>query len=144
MTETEVVDSPRGWVNRHIKEYVASGGAKGHRWKGAPTLLLTTVGRVSGLRRRTALIYGQDGDNYVVVASSGGQAQHPKWYTNLEAEPHVEVQVGPEVFPAVARTAHAEERERLWPLMADIWPAYRDYQNKTTREIPVVVLERAV
>jgi deazaflavin-dependent oxidoreductase (nitroreductase family) len=143
MTETEVVDSPRGWVNRHIKEYVASGGAKGHRWKGAPTLLLTTVGRVSGLRRRTALIYGQDGDAYVVVASSGGQAEHPKWYTNLEADPHVEVQVRDEVFPAVARTAGGEERERLWAMMAEIWPEYLNYQRKAPREIPVVVLDRA-
>jgi deazaflavin-dependent oxidoreductase (nitroreductase family) len=143
MAEQQVVDSPRGWVNRHIQSYVDSGGTKGHLWRGVPTLLLTTTGRKSGLRRRTALIYGQDGDAYVVVASNGGTVEHPLWYSNLVADPNVEVQVGEDVFKGVARTADAEERARLWPMMADIWPDYRNYQKKTAREIPVVLLERA-
>jgi deazaflavin-dependent oxidoreductase (nitroreductase family) len=140
--ERQVVDSPRGWVNRHIQRYVATGGADGHEWRpGVPTLLLTTRGRRSGLLRRTALIYGRDGDAYVVVASQGGDPKHPAWYLNLEADPAVHVQVAAEEFDARARTATGEERARLWREMAAIWPAYDDYQRKTDREIPVVVLE---
>ncbi len=142
MTEPPVVDSPRGWVNEHIRRYLATGGADGHDWKpGVPTLLLTTRGRRSGLLRRTALIYGRDGDAYVVVASQGGDPRHPAWYLNLEADPDVHVQVRAEEFAARARTATGAERERLWRDMARIWPPYEDYQRKTDREIPVVVLD---
>jgi deazaflavin-dependent oxidoreductase (nitroreductase family) len=142
VTEPPVVDSPRGWVNEHIQRYLATGGADGHEWKpGVPTLLLTTRGRRSGLLRRTALIYGQVGDAYVVVASQGGDPRHPAWYLNLEAEPDVHVQVKAEQFAARARTATGAERERLWRDMARIWPPYDDYQRKTDREIPVVVLD---
>ena len=142
MTEGQrVVDSPREWVNEHIQRYVATGGANGHEWKpGVPTLLLTTRGRRSGLLRRTALIYGRDGDAYVVVASQGGLPQHPSWYLNLEADPTVRVQVGPDEFDATARPATGDERARLWREMAKIWPAYDEYQTKTDRQIPVVVL----
>lgn len=141
--DQQVVDSPRGWVNKHIQRYVASGGADGHEWKpGVPTLLLTTRGRKSGLLRRTALIYGRAGDAYVVVASQGGDPKHPAWYLNLDADPAVHVQVGAEEFDARARTATGEERTRLWRDLAAIWPAYEDYQRKTDREIPVVVLTR--
>jgi deazaflavin-dependent oxidoreductase (nitroreductase family) len=136
----DIHDSPTGWVRQHIREYVASDGRKGHTWRGVPTLLLTTRGRKSGLLRRTALIYGRDGDNYVVVASRGGHAQHPAWYLNLVDNPDVEAQVGADTFSARAQTASAEEKARLWPVMAAIWPAYDDYQAKTEREIPVVVL----
>jgi deazaflavin-dependent oxidoreductase (nitroreductase family) len=143
VTDDQVVDSPRGWVNKHIRRYVASGGADGHEWRpGVPTLLLTTRGRRSGLLRRTALIYGRDGDSYLVVASQGGARVHPGWYFNLEADPRVTVQVGPDEFQARARAATAEERARLWPEMTRIWPAYDDYQSKTDRQIPIVVLER--
>jgi deazaflavin-dependent oxidoreductase (nitroreductase family) len=99
-------------------------------------------GRSSGKRYRTALIYGRDGDNYIVVASKGGAPEHPEWYRNLVANPEVEVQVGGDRFKARARTANAEERPKLWDLMASIWPAYNDYQTKTDRQIPVVILER--
>ncbi|RKN04881.1 nitroreductase family deazaflavin-dependent oxidoreductase [Streptomyces radicis] len=143
MADAQVHDSPTEWVKEHIRVYVESGGREGHLWRGTPTLLLTTKGRRSGLLRRTALIYGRDGDAYVVVGSQGGKPAHPSWYLNLEAEPRVEVQVGAEAFTATARTATAEERARLWPLMADIWPDYDAYQKKTTREIPVVILERS-
>jgi deazaflavin-dependent oxidoreductase (nitroreductase family) len=135
-------DSPTDWVHEHIQEYVASGGEQGHEWRpGVPTLLLTTTGRKSGQRRRTALIYGRDGDAYLVVASNGGSAGHPAWYLNLSADPAVTVQVKDEVFQARARTADPQERARLWPQLAKTWPAYDDYQRHTDREIPVVVLE---
>ena len=138
--QDDIFDSSVGWVAKHIREYVETDGRKGHKWYGAPTLLLTTRGRKSGLRRRTALIYGRDGDNYIVVASRGGHKQHPAWYLNLAANPDVEVQVGADKFPAHARTGTAEEKARLWPLMTSIWPAYDDYQARTDREIPVVIL----
>lgn len=143
MTDSQqVVDSPKGWVNEHIQRYVATGGADGHEWRpGVPTLLLTTRGRRSGQLRRTALIYGRAGDAYVVVASQGGAPKHPAWYLNLEADPRVHVQVGAEELDARARTATGEERAALWPELAAIWPAYEDYQRRTDREIPVVVLD---
>ena len=120
---------------------MASDGKFGHRWSGVNTLLLTTVGRKTGKLRRTALIYGQDGDHYVVVGSKGGSPKHPAWYLNLRDNPEVHLQVGPEKFVARARTATAEERQRLWELMASIWPDYEIYQLRTSREIPVVLLE---
>jgi deazaflavin-dependent oxidoreductase (nitroreductase family) len=140
----EVVDSPTGWVNKHIRQYVESGGTKGHEWrKGVPALLLTTRGRKSGVLRRSALIYGTDGERYYVVASNGGSPGHPAWYLNLTAEPTVEVQVGPETFTATARTAEGDERAELWSVMTALWPDYDNYQKRTERQIPVVVLERA-
>ena len=137
----EVIDSPTGWVAKHIKEYVESDGARGHDWKGVPTLLLTTRGRKTGARRRTALIYGRDGDSYVVVASIGGAPQHPQWYLNLAADPTVELQVGPEVMTGQALTADSGEQAQLWPEMARIWPAYDRYQKRTDRLIPVVIID---
>jgi deazaflavin-dependent oxidoreductase (nitroreductase family) len=140
-SEEDIVDSPVGWVNQHIKGYVESEGEKGHRWRGVNTLLLTTRGRKSGKLRRTALIYGRDGDRFVVVASKGGAKKHPEWYVNLVENPEIEVQVGAEKFKARARTASTEEKPELWHLMTSIWPDYDNYQAKTKREIPVVVLE---
>lgn len=142
MVDEQVIDSPRGWVADHIREYVESDGKQGHLWRGVPTLLLTTRGRRSGQLRRTALIYGQDGNNYLMVASRGGAATHPLWYQNLAADPNVRVQVGAEKFSARARTASPEEKRGLWPTMTAIWPAYDEYQRRTTRDIPVVILER--
>jgi deazaflavin-dependent oxidoreductase (nitroreductase family) len=138
----EVHDSPTGWVAKHIDSYVKSDGQKGHTWNGVPTLLLTTRGRKSGQLRRTALIYGQDGDRYLLVASLGGAPKHPLWYLNLVEHPEVELQVGAETFAGRARTATAEEKPRLWQLMAAIFPQYNSYQKKTSREIPVVIVER--
>ena len=138
-----VKDSPVGWVRKHIDRYVETGGEQGHEWRpGVTTLLLTTKGRRSGEPRRTALIYQPDGDRYVVVASNGGSKGHPNWYLNLRDDPEVEVQVGPDRFRAHARTTSGEERARLWDLMNEIWPDYTNYQQRTDREIPVVVLER--
>jgi deazaflavin-dependent oxidoreductase (nitroreductase family) len=141
MAQEHVTDSPAGWVNKHIQQYLETDGAKGHRFYGHEALLLTTRGRKSGALRRTALYYGKDGDNHVVVASNGGAKHHPLWYLNLSANPRVEVQVPAERFAATARTAGGAERDRLWELMASIFPTYNDYQNKASRRIPVVVLE---
>ena len=142
LSATGPIDSPTGWVKEHIDNYIATNGENGHLWRGVTTLLLTVTGRKSGKQHRTALIYGKDGDNYIIVASKGGAEQHPEWYRNLVANPEVEVQVLGDRFKAHARTANAEERPHLWELMAEIWPAYNDYQTKTDREIPVVILER--
>lgn len=142
-SKESIEDSPTGWVNRHIREYVETGGRKGKRWRGVDTLLLTTRGRRTGTLRRSALIYGVDGGNYVVVASKGGSPRHPSWYLNLCDDPEVMVQVGADVMMGKARTASGEERERLWKQMSSIWPAYDDYQERTSRRIPVVVIEVA-
>jgi len=139
----EPIDSPTGWVAEHIRDYVSSGGERGHRWRGLDILLLTTTGRRSGDLRRTALIYGKDGDRYVIVASYGGKPQHPLWYLNLVADPQVTIQVGPDVMSAQAQTAPQAERERLWKMMAALFPSYDQYQASTTREIPIVVLTPA-
>jgi len=139
----EVHDSPTGWVNEHIRRYVESNGANGHQWRGVNTLLLTTRGRKSGKLRRTALIYGRDGDRLLVVASKGGAAKHPAWYLNLTANPDVEVQVGADHLEATARTATPDEKPALWRVMTSIWPAYDDYQALTDRDIPVVILDPA-
>lgn len=136
-------DSPVGWVNDHIRKYVDSGGADGHDWRGAPTLLLTTTGRRSGKQHRTALIYRQVGADYVLVASRGGAPTHPAWFLNLEANPDVRLQVRDEEFAGKARVASGDERERLWQAMAEVWPDYDNYKTKTEREIPVIVVERA-
>jgi deazaflavin-dependent oxidoreductase (nitroreductase family) len=138
----QLSDSPVGWVSEHIQRYVDTDGEEGHIWNGVPTLLLTTRGRKSGEQRRTALIYGTDGDRYVLVASQGGAPTHPSWYLNLAADSQVDVQVKDDKFTARARTVSGEERARLWETMAAIWPDYNEYQTRTDREIPVVVLER--
>lgn len=140
--ENEVTDSPTGWVAEHTRRYLESNGVDGHMWRGAPTLLLTTRGRRSGRSRRTPLIYGRDGDRYLLVASQGGRPQHPSWYLNLRDTPEVGVRVGAETFTARARTANRREKPRLWRTMIDIWPDYDRYQAKTTRDIPVVILDR--
>jgi deazaflavin-dependent oxidoreductase (nitroreductase family) len=135
-------DPPPGWQRDHTRGYLDTDGADGYVWNGVPTLLLTTLGRRSGMARRTPLIFGRDGDRYLVVASAGGQPGHPYWYRNLAEEPRVRVQVQGELFDAQARTATAAEKPELWKIMTGIWPAYDDYQKRTDREIPLVVLER--
>jgi deazaflavin-dependent oxidoreductase (nitroreductase family) len=127
----------------HVRQYSETDGVVGHEWNGVPTLVLTTVGRRSGAPRRSAMIYGRDGDAYVTIASQGGAPSHPNWYFNLAAHAEVDVQVRPDRFHARARTAEGDERERLWALMADLWPNYDVYARRTDRRIPVVVLERA-
>ena len=137
-------DATKLFGDAHVRRYRETGGEVGHIWKeGAPTLLLTTTGRKSGEQRTTPLIYVRDGDDYVIVASQGGAPKHPNWYENLSQDPNVELQVLDDVFPARARTAHGEERERLWRRANEVWSHYDEYQQRTDREIPVVVLERA-
>ena len=144
-SEEQVLDSPREWVRSHIRAYVESDGKKGHRWRGLPTLLLTTRGRRTGKLRRTALIYGRDGNNYLLVASNGGARHHPLWYLNLVENPEVQLQVGADRFTARARIATQKEKLRLWKLMTKIFPPYDEYQaraGKAGRDIPVVILEQ--
>jgi deazaflavin-dependent oxidoreductase (nitroreductase family) len=139
------------WIKNHIDRYIATDGADGYLWdatlgggKGMiATLLLTTVGRKSGRELTLPLIFGTSGPDYVVVASKGGAPEHPAWYLNLEANPTVKVQVKADKFTARAHTANAKERAALWPMMVDIYAPYTHYQQKTDRQIPVVVLKRA-
>jgi deazaflavin-dependent oxidoreductase (nitroreductase family) len=127
----------------HVRRYRATGGEEGHDWQGTHTLILTTTGRKSGAERSTPLIYGRHGDAYLVVASKGGAQSHPGWYLNLQENPEAEIQVKADRFKVRARTASADEKPEMWATMTAQWPAYDDYQRKTRREIPVVVLERA-
>lgn len=136
-----VIDNPTGWVNSHIRNYLKTNGKQGHIWRGYPTLLLTTRGRKTGNLRRTALIYGQDGSNYLLVASDGGAPTHPHWYLNLLADPNVEIQINAQKIAAHARPATAKEKPTLWKIMTGVYPTYDRYQEKTKRDIPVVILE---
>jgi len=141
--------SQRDWVVEHIRKYRESNGADGHIWQGVdgsqnlPCLLLTTTGRRTGAVRTTPLIYGQDGNRYVIIALRGGTPTDPVWYGNLVANPAVQLQVGPNQFAATARTVMGKERAKLWSMMAEIFPSYNDYQAKAqaTREVPLVMLE---
>lgn len=125
----------------HVERYVATDGAEGHDWNGTTTLILTTTGRTTGKRRSTPLIYQKYGADYLVVASKSGADEPPLWYRNLQADPEVEVQVKGERFTAHARTATDGEKPEMWRIMAAAWPSYDEYQTKTDRQIPVVVLE---
>lgn len=133
-------DSTTDWVADHTRTYLASGGTEGHEAQGVRNLVIATTGRRTGQPRRTALIYGTSGDDYVVVASRGGSDHHPAWLLNLLAEPTVGVQVGPRRFTALARLATPAERAPLWAQMAGIFPLYDEYAAATTREIPLVLL----
>lgn len=140
----EIIDSSLNWVADHIKRYVASDGEDGHDWNGTQILLITTTGRKSGNLRRSALIYGRDGDDFVIVASRGGDPNHPLWFLNLVEDKNVTVHVKADVFPAIATTIDNEEDyARLWNVMLKHWPAYAEYQEKTSRKIPLVRLRRA-
>jgi deazaflavin-dependent oxidoreductase (nitroreductase family) len=126
----------------HVRVYRETEGERGYHWRGTTILLLTTEGRTSGEPRTTPLIHRTDGDRWVVVASKGGAPEHPGWYQNLLANPEATIEVKAQEIPVRATTATGEERSRLWALMAEVWPAYDDYQKKTDREIPVVVFTR--
>ena len=121
--------------------YRASGGRIGGRFlRGAPVLLLNTTGRKSGQTRTAPLLYLEDGDRYVVVASKGGMSHHPLWFRNLEASPLVEVEIGRRKLPMTARRATTSEKETLWPRLVAMYRDYADYQARTERDIPVVIL----
>jgi F420H(2)-dependent quinone reductase len=126
----------------HNRVYRLSGGRVGGKIGKAPVLLLTTTGRKSGRPRTNPLLYAPAGDNgYMVIASKGGAPQHPLWYLNLQANPLAEVTVGRETHKVRARDAQGEERERLWRALTDLYSGYDRYAQKTSRTIPVVVLE---
>lgn len=125
----------------HVDRYLATDGEEGHDWQDTQTLILTTRGRRSGELRMHPLIYGRHGDAYLVVASKGGARRHPAWYLNLAADPDVEIQVKGNKIRAHARTATPEEKAELWPIMTREWPPYDEYQEKTDRDIPVVIIE---
>ena len=137
----EPLSSPTDWVADHVRRYVESDGADGHIMNGVPCLLITHRGRQSGKLRRTPVVYGRDGDRFVVVASRGGADEHPAWFLNLQADPQVHLQVLADHFDLRARVTEGPERERLWEMMVGVYADFADYQKKTQREIPVVVLE---
>ncbi len=126
----------------HVRVYRETQGERGYHWRGTTILLLTTTGRSSGEERTTPLIHRADGDRWVIVASKGGAPDHPGWYKNLQADPNATIEVRGETIPVRASDAQGPERERLWTLMNEVWPAYDGYQKKTDRQIPVVVLSR--
>ena len=150
MADAKLAPNLPDWMVEHANRYLSSGGTEGHDYKmtqpgrpeiTVPSLLLTTTGRKSGEKFIFPLFYGKTGDSYFVVASKGGAPAHPGWYRNLLANPEVEVQVGTKKLKARARTATGAERARLWQEALKFWPPYADYQQKTEREIPVVVLD---
>jgi proline iminopeptidase len=151
MTEVKLAPNLPKWMKDHVDLYLSSGGKEGHMYTSTmpgapahavPSLLLITKGRKTGEKFLFPLFYGKAGDNCFIVASKGGAPEHPGWYRNILAHPEVEVQVGTEKFQARARTASGAERAQLWDEGVKVWPPYADYQRKTTREIPIVVLER--
>ena len=148
MSDVKPAPKLADWMQDHMRRYLATDGADGHMWQPprpelppVATLLLTTKGRRSGEPFTTPLIYGNEGNNFVVIASKGGAPAHPGWYLNLEAQPEVEVQVKARRFKARARNATGAERGPLWNKLVAAFAPYADYQKKTEREIPVVVLE---
>jgi len=126
----------------HVSLYKLTGGRVGGSVFGAPVLLLSTVGRRTGRKRTTPLLYIQDGDNLVVVASNGGREKNPAWFMNIKQDPRTEVQIrGPRTVMR-AEQANRDEKQRLWPLLTKMYGRYDEYRAKTKREIPVVILHR--
>ncbi len=126
--------------DEHVRQYEATAGKVGHDWNGTSVLILQATGRKSRQTRKFPLIYGRDGVDYVVVASKGGAPDHPGWYKNLLAHPDAKVQVRGDLIAVTARTGTAEDKQRVWPVMTAQWPDYDEYQRKTARDIPVVLL----
>ena len=126
--------------DEHVRQYEATNGQTGYEWNGTQILILRTKGRTSGQLRKAPLIFGRDGASYMVVASKGGAPENPGWYENLRAHPDIEIQVKGDVIPVRARTASADEKARLWPVMTKEWPDYDKYQRSTPRDIPLVIL----
>jgi deazaflavin-dependent oxidoreductase (nitroreductase family) len=138
------IAAPQKWATKiHASLFRATDGKVGGRLVGSPVLLLVTTGRKSGRRRTTPLLYLQDGDRYVIVASNGGAARHPVWWLNLQACPEATVEVGGRETRVRATEARGEEKARLWKELVRMYPSYEDYQKRTDREIPVILLEPA-
>ncbi len=141
--EGEYEPSPWDWVSKQVEEFEASGGKEGNLLQGKPIVVLTTRGRKTGKLRKSALMRVEKDGEYAVVASMGGAPQHPVWYLNLLADPQVTLQDGDRVMNLRARTATPEEKRAWWPVCVEAWPAYEEYQTKTTRDIPVVLFDPA-
>jgi F420H(2)-dependent quinone reductase len=132
----------RRLMGGHAAIYRATNGLIGHRFPGSPPVLLVDhVGAKSGTKRTSPLVYARDGDNVILVASKGGYPKHPAWFHNLMANPDTQIQVGSSRRKVHARVADAEERKRLWPKVVEVYAGYDDYQRRTEREIPLVILE---
>ncbi len=134
------MNGQRLFSRTHVSFYRLSRGRIGGRLWNAPVLLLTTIGRKTGKKRTTPLLFLRDGERIIIVASNGGKDKEPSWWTNLRHDPHAEVQIKGEKRKIIARKAVEEERSDLWPLLTKMYPAYKDYQTRTKREIPVVIL----
>ena len=148
MIDAKMPENLPQWMKDHVDRYLKSGGKDGHMFTtpnqpglSVPSLLLVTKGRKTGKKHLFPLFYGEAGKSYFLVASKGGAPDHPGWYKNILANPEVELQVGTKTMKAKARTASGAERQKLWDNAITWWPPYFDYQKKTQREIPVVVLD---
>ena len=142
MTEKKYLPSTWGVAADHVERYLATNGKDGFEFNGAKCIVLTTFGRKSGAIRRSPLIRVTDGDRYLAVASMGGAPKHPSWYLNLLENPNVTIQDRAKIYQMIARTATSEEKEELWPKAVTEWPDYENYQNKTKRDIPLVICEQ--
>jgi deazaflavin-dependent oxidoreductase (nitroreductase family) len=131
------------WNARVIEDFRANGGRVGGQFEGFPLLLLHTTGAKSGKERVNPLAYGTDGDHLVVFGSKGGAPMHPDWYHNIVANPRARVEVGTDTFDVTAHVAEGDERARIWDAWKQQVPAFAEYERSTSREIPVIVLERA-
>jgi deazaflavin-dependent oxidoreductase (nitroreductase family) len=132
----------RRLMGGHATVYRATNGLIGHRFPGfAPMLLVDHVGAKSATKRTTPLVYAEDGENVILVASKGGYPKNPAWFHNLMANPDTSVQIGSSRRQVHARVADPEERTRLWPVVVKVYSGYEDYQRRTEREIPLVILE---
>ncbi len=140
----EYEPSPEQWVRDQVERYEASGGTEGTTMRGVPVVVLTSRGARSGKLRKTPLMRVEHDGAYAVVASKGGAPQHPVWYHNLLADPHVELQDGPRRQDMTARELTGDERSQWWQRAVQVWPDYAEYQRKTDRQIPVFVLEPQV
>ena len=139
----EYEPSPTDWVRTQVEQYESSGGTEGTTLRGMPVILLTSVGAKSGKLRKTPLMRVEHDGRYAVVASQGGAPKHPVWYYNLKADPRVELQDGPVRQDMTAREVTGEEKAQWWQRAVAAYPDYADYQTRTTREIPLFVLEPA-
>ncbi|MDM8084492.1 nitroreductase family deazaflavin-dependent oxidoreductase [Cellulomonas cellasea] len=139
----EYEPSPSSWAAQQVEKYESSGGTEGTTMRGMPVVILTTRGARSGKLRKTPLMRVEHNGDYAVVASLGGAAKNPVWYYNVVADPHVELQDGPQKWDMIAREAKGEEKDLWWARAVEAYPDYADYQRKTDREIPVFVLEHA-
>ena len=135
-----MADNRPNWMVEHIDRYLKSNGEDGHLWNGVPCLLLSTTGCKSGETRLIPLIYGELDDSYIIVASKGGHTHHPSWYLNLASNPEVEIQVKADKMKGRCKVVEGDERARCWEIMTGIWPAYNEYEARTDRHIPVVVI----